>query len=211
MPTGEIGGDEDRPADRGDVRDGGGPADDLGEDLLRLVAETRTEDAIKARVRERNLRTAASIDASLIGVLLDCAERQAALAFRTTAGRTTHGRILIIARDAIAIDPPSGALTYIRLDALLWARRLPGAGHGPEPDATGDRPAPRDTTFSALVAGLAPNRPTVALAVAGEPALLHGELRGAGADVLTVRLDGDPPLTTYVATNRVAELIVVAP
>jgi hypothetical protein len=176
--------------------------DDLDGDVTRLIAEERALDAAQARTRERNLRLSASTDATVTGVLVDLAERGDPVVVATTTGRTIRGRIALVARDAVVI----GA-SYVRLDAVSWFRRL-DRDHANEP--AGDRPAPRHTTFAALIASIAVDRPRVSLALIGEAAVLHGELCAAGRDVLTVRLDGAPPLTTYVAVTAVAELTVLA-
>ena len=40
---------------------------------------------------------------------------------------------------------------------------------------------------------------------------LTGELRSVGQDVVVVRMDGDPPSTVYVATDRVDEVALDGP
>lgn len=176
--------------------------DDLAGDLTRLIADERAIDAARGRMRERSLRSSATADAALTGVLVDLAERGDPVVVATTTGRTARGRITLVARDAVAIGR-----TYIRLEAVTWFRRV-GAEDVQEP--SGDRPAPRETTFAALIAGIAAERPRVSLGIAGDPGVLHGELCAAGRDLLTVRLDGAPPVTTYVAVSAVAELTVLA-
>jgi len=182
--------------------------EDLEADLARLVGDTRTADAVRARIRERNLRVAAGAGATLSGILLDLAEGRTTISARTTFGRTLHGRVTIVASDAVVIETAGGLPTYVRLDAIAWLRRLPG--RVPPAAAAGDRPAPRSTTFAALAGELAGERPRVTLAVLGEPAVLSGELVAAGTDVLTVRLDGEPPVTAYVSLAQVSELTVLA-
>jgi hypothetical protein len=182
--------------------------DDLDAGLARLVGDTRAADAARSRMRERTLRDAAGADATLAGILLDFAEAEARVAARTVFGRTVHGRVAVVASDAVVIESEAGLPTYLRLDGVAWVRRQPGSA--PRADVSGDRPPPRTATFSALVGALAGERPRVALAVLGEAALLSGELRAAGSDVLTLRLDGDPPVTVYVALAQVSEVTVLA-
>ena len=166
------------------------------------------QTTVRSRIRERNLRDAAGAEATLSGILLDLAEAGTAISARTTFGRTVQGRVAVVAGDAVIIETAAGLPTYIRLGALAWVRRHPGSA--PPGAAAGDRPAPRPTSFAALVGELATERPRVALAVTGEPALLSGELRSAGSDVLTIRLDGEPPVVAHVALAQVSELTVLA-
>ena len=179
---------------------------DLDADLTRLVSDSRAEDAARQRIRERNLRAAAVTDATFSGLLVDLAERGETVALRTAHGRTLTGRITLVARDAIALDSGAG-LSYIKLDRITALRRAPGV-RADEP--SGDRPPPRTTSLAALLADLAPERPRVALVLDGEPALAVGELRAVGVDVLTVRLDGEPPVTAYFAAAQLSELTVLA-
>jgi hypothetical protein len=157
-------------------------------------------------VRERNLRAAAVTDATLSGVIVDLAERGETVALRTVQGRTLTGRMTLVARDAVAIESGMG-VSYVKLDRVTAVRRAPGL-RADEP--SGDRPPPRSTSLAALLADLAPQRPRVDLVLAGEPALAVGELRAVGVDVLTVRLDGEPPVTAYFAAAQLSELTVLA-
>jgi hypothetical protein len=77
-------------------------------------------------------------------------------------------------------------------------------------EPAGNRKAARPITFAAIVADLAGERARVALTVTGEPALVTGELRSAGAEVVTLRLDGDPPATAHLALAQVSDVTVLA-
>jgi hypothetical protein len=179
----------------------------LDADLAELVADARADDAARTRVRERNLRAAAVTDATLVGIVLDLAERADPVTIRTTSGRTLSGRITLVARDAIALEAGPSGTTFVRFAAIASVRRLDG-GRAPEP--SGDRTPPRAVTLAALLADLAPLHPRVALAVTGEPAVVSGELRAAGVDVVTIRLAGDPAVTAYFATAQLSEVTVFA-
>jgi hypothetical protein len=192
-----------------DADPGRGNADSgrLDADLAELVADARADDAARTRVRERNLRAAAVTDATLVGIVLDLAERADPVTIRTTSGRTLSGRITLVARDAIALEAGPSGTTFVRFAAIASVRRLDG-GRAPEP--SGDRTPPRAVTLAALLADLAPLHPRVALAVTGEPAVVSGELRAAGVDVVTIRLAGDPAVTAYFATAQLSEVTVFA-
>jgi len=185
------------------------PADPgrLDADLARLVADTRVEDAARARVRERNLRAAAVTDATLVGIVLDLAERGDPVTIRTTSGRTLSGRITLVAHDAVALETGPSGTTFVRFAGITSVRRHDG-GRAPEP--SGDRTPRQAATLAALLADLAPLHPRVALAVTGEPAVVSGEMRAAGVDVVTVRLAGDPAVTAYFATAQLSEVTVFA-
>ena len=179
----------------------------LDGDLARLIADSRADEAIRARQRERNMRAAAATDATLAGLVLDLAELGGPVTLRTTSGRSLTGRIATVARDAVVLEVDSGATSFVRLAAVSSIRR---AGGHRLPQVSGDRTPSHAPTLAALLADLAPERPRVALAVHGEPGLVRGELRAAGADVVTVTLDGDLPVTAYFATAQVSELTVLA-
>ena len=84
-------------------------------------------------------------------------------------------------------------------------RRRPGQR---APDATGDRAAARPIGLISYLAGLAPDRPRVTVVVSGEPTALVGELRTVCRDIATLRLDGEPPVTAYVALGSLSEVLV---
>lgn len=177
--------------------------EDLGSDFARLVGETRSADAVRSRVRERHLRDAAGADATILGIALDLAEEAAEVVVSTDVGRSVAGRIALVAADAIAVGT-----TFVALRAVVSIRRPPG--RGPVETPSGQRPAPRTSSFAVLVGELALDRPRVAIAARGEPALLTGELRAAGADVVTIRLDGEPASIAYVSLASVSLLTVLA-
>jgi len=172
--------------------------------MARLVADQRVDDAARARIRERAMRASATTDATFAGVVVDLAESGEPVSVRTTGGRTLTGRVVAATRDAIALEA-SDATTYIplrsvaalrtpvrRIDAPSGARRLP------------------EVSLAALLAGIAPERPTVACSIAGDPAVWRGELRAVGVDVVTVRLAADPPTTAYIPLAQMSELTVFA-
>jgi len=141
-------------------------------------------------------------------VLVDLAERATPVTVTTTTGRALTGTIVLAATDVIVISGEHGSATYVRIDHIGSLRHGPGGR--PLDTPAGGRAAPRPTTFGALLADLAPDRPRVALDVAGQSGLLTGELRAAGRDVLTIRLDGDPPGTVHVAVAQLSALVLLA-
>ncbi len=175
--------------------------------LARLVSDSRAEEAARQRIRTRNLRAAALTDATFAGVIVDLAERGEVVSIRTAHGRTLTGRVVLTARDAIAVETGAAGTTYVRLDGVTSVRRMPGVRADPP---SGGRCPPRQTSLAALLAELAQERPRVTVALQGEPSLVVGELRGAGVDVLTLRLDGEPPVMAYLAVGQVSDVTVLA-
>jgi len=176
---------------------------DFNGDLARLLADERAADAARSRARERGLRTSALTDATLVGVLLDAAERGDRLSVRTVFGRVLSGHVTVVAQDGIVLEGSLGT-SYLRLDGIASFRH-PGLRSVTEP--TGDRRPPRMASLAALFADLAVDRPRVAVAVTGENGLVTGELRAAGADVVTISAIDGP---VYIAARHVSELTVLA-
>jgi len=127
---------------------------------------------------------------------------------RTRSGRTLHGALVAVGSDYATLRVTTGFDAHVRLGAIAVVR--------PRPDirvdtATGDRRPDGRTGFVELVAGLAPQRPRVSLGLDGGGDAVTGELRAAGADVLTMRLDGGEAGLCYVSLDVVADLTVVEP
>jgi hypothetical protein len=185
----------------------GDDQDDLSDDLARLVAETRATSAIRARARERSLRQQATATATFSGVLLDLAEADAEVTTRTRGGWTLRGRVTTVGRDFVVLRSAMGGDTFVPLRALTAIRRRPGDR---PTDTTGDRRTPSSLSLVAHLADLAPDRPRISVAVDGEPEVLKGELLAVGTDVVTMRLDGDPPPTGYLAVPSLSWVTVLA-
>ena len=177
--------------------------DDLDSDFARLVGEARATDAVRERVRERHLRESAAADATILGVALDLAEEGADVTVSTDIGRSVSGRITLVATDALAIGP-----SYIPVRAVVTIRRPPS--HHSVVAPSGQRAPARDTTFAVLLAELALNRPRIAIGARGEAGLLTGELRSAGANLVTLLVDGAPPTTVYVSVASLSLVTLLA-
>jgi len=180
-------------------------------DLTLLVGEAHAEDARRSRVRERHLLASAAAEATLVGTLLDLAEQDLDVVIRTTTGNTATGRIVLVARDAVAVEL-AGRPTFAPLGALSTVKLAPGQRRerATRAEPTGRRPAARQITLAALVAELAGDRPRVRTHVAGEPSPLIGSLMSAGTDLLTIRLDGEPAVLAHVALGQLSLLTVLA-
>lgn len=172
--------------------------------LVELLDDVRAGDRGAARVRERWLQRQAEEEATLAGTLLDLAERSATVAVRTTAGRVVQGAVVAVGTDFVVVRAVDRRDVCVRLAVVATVRPQVGERHVA---AAGDRPAPLDLLLVEVLAGLAPDHPRVAL-VTGGGELIAGELRAVGADVVTLRLDGDRRSLCYVAASAVGEAVI---
>ena len=175
--------------------------EDLLSDLARWTADTRVEDAARSRVRERWMRQQAEEDARFVGLALDLSEGGTGVIVRTTTGHTLRGRIAAVAIDFCVLRNDGGPPTLLAFSTIATLR--PEQGHRAG-EASSERAAPLSATLAHLLAGLAGERPRVRLVVDGGGEALVGELRSVGADVATMRLDGDGG-TVYVRLGSVRE------
>jgi hypothetical protein len=162
--------------------EGRDPIDDLVDALGRWAAADRAARAAGDRSRERVLREQAGAAATWSGVLVDLAERRAAVTL-AVAGARRSGRLVGIGQDFVVFDQRGGHPALVILDAIdaVWTEDPVGAG-----SAVGSRPAALDLSLVAALAGLADERTPVALLLSGGDEVT-GDLVGMGADVLTVR------------------------
>lgn len=171
------------------------------DELLRLLDDARADERGASRTRERELRQAAEEGARFAGTLLDLAERGSAVTLRTATGRSHHGFVRLVASDFCVLGGSSGDV-WLAIDGLVTIRPHPGERHAP---ATGDRTA-IDLLLVEALARAATDRPRVAVVTRGGDAVA-GELRAVGADVVTIRLDGDPRALCYVAAAAIYEVL----
>jgi hypothetical protein len=180
----------------------GGP--DLAARLERWVADARSADAAAARARERWLRLQADESATFAGVLVDLAEGATPVVIQGRAGRRHRGSISAVAIDFCAVR------TRGQRDVLL-----PFTGIGsvrPDsrtPSPVGDRVVRAEIGMAEMLSVLAADRPRVLIVTAADANGIAGELRSVGRDVVTIRLDGEPRATAYVAISAIAELSLV--
>lgn len=175
-------------------------------DLARWTADTRADDAARSRMRERWLRQQAEEDARFVGVALDLSEAGAGVAVRLTSGRTVHGRITTVAKDFCVLRHDGGTATLLAFGAIATVRPEPGYRAG---QAASERAAPVDATLADVLVGLVGERPRVRMVTEGGGEALAGQLRSVGADVATLRLDGERGGTVYVQLGAVLEVTLL--
>jgi hypothetical protein len=179
------------------------------DDLTRLVGDVRATDAARARSRERSLRQQATEDATLEGLLADLADEGAEVSVRLRSGASASGHIVGLGSDFFVLEGDAvGPAVVVSRPAVSSVRRRPG-DRGP--DTTGDQARAQAVSLTAYLAGLAPEHPRLAAIVSGESRPVVGELRSAGRDVLTVVVDGDPPVTVYLAVVSLESVAVSPP
>jgi hypothetical protein len=183
-------------------------ADDI-DDFLRTL-DTVVQDAVAAeaageRSQERTLRSIAASEGTLVGLLVDLAERSVPVVVRLVSGRSHRGRVLAVARDAVVLRDGPKPPVVMALGAVASVRPQPS---GADVEATGGRLAPLGVSLAALLAGFADARPRVQVVADGDEPVA-GELRSVGVDVLTLRLDGDRGLAVHVALAAVHEVVLL--
>lgn len=168
--------------------------------IIRWLAERRSDDAAAARTRERWLRQQAQEEGTFAGVLLDLGESQCAVVVHSAGDRRHRGAILAVAQD-FAVVGTNGALdVLLHFSGIASVRQEPGSR-----DTAGDRTVALDTTLGEVLVGLAGERPQV-FVVTLDGTGLSGQLRSVGRDVMTVRLEGEGRPSVYVPMASVAEV-----
>lgn len=159
------------------------------------------EGSAESRTRERWLQAAAEADATFSGVLLDLAERGTAVAVSTSCGRRHHGGIEVLGADFVALRLATGGEVLLALAAVAAVRTAPLVD-----TALGERAVSTELRLADVLAELAAERARVLLVTVDGTESVAGELRAVGHDVVTIRSDGDPPATAYVAVGAIAEV-----
>ncbi len=163
------------------------------------LADAHVDEAARQRSRERWLRDVAEQEATVLGVLLDLAERRTELTM-TAAGRRLHGVVSAVGADFVALRQPAGTETLVAVRSIGQVRTgRPGIA------ADGDRMVTSELRLVDVLAQLAAERERVRL-VTSDGDVVAGVARNVGHDVVVLRADGDPPTTTYVPASAIAEV-----
>lgn len=178
-----------------------GGDDALGRSLERWAAEARVDEAVRTRVRARWLRVQAEEEASLVGTMIDLAERGRPVVLDVGEHRL-RGVLVGIGGDFVAVRTDSGQQVLVRTAAIDVIRSEPGGV-----DVRGDRPPLLDLELDGVLGPVAADRPDV-LVRTQTGVTARGELRSAGTDVIRLRVDGDPPTPTWIPTASIAILVI---
>jgi len=171
--------------------------------LERWAGEALVDEAARQRARQRWLRAQAEEEASLVGTLLDLAERGRSVGLDVGAERV-RGRIVGVGVDFVALRSDRDQHVLVRTAALDVVRAEPGS-----PAVVGDRTAVVDVDLAGVLSPLAAERPEV-LVRTRSGTVVRGELASAGTDVVRLRIAGDPPAPAWVPTGAV-DVVVLDP
>jgi len=177
-----------------------GVADMNDNDLGRWLAEIRAGNAAHVKRRQRWLEQQATEEATFVGTLTDLAESGGDVIVETSAGRRHAGRIEAVGIDFVALVA-LGRWVFIPLAAAATVRRVLA---GPQPPS-GARVGALDLTLLEALADQLPERPRI-VTWSGSGERITGLLAGVGHDVVTVRLDSDPPRAVHIAALSIAEI-----
>lgn len=178
-----------------------GGTDALARSLERWAADARVDEAARQRSRRRWLRVQAEEEASLVGALVDLAERGRPVSLDVGSHRL-RGRVVGIGGDFLALRSDRGQDVLVRTAAVEVVRADPGARA-----VVGDRAALLAVSLDAVVGPLAAERPDV-LVRTRSGTVVRGELRSAGTDVLRLRTEGAPPAPVWVPLDAVDVLVI---
>ncbi len=158
--------------------------------LRRWAADASAADTAASRSRERWLRHQAGESATLIGVLVDLAERGRAATVTTLAGVHT-GEVVGVGRDFCVMASPGS--TLLALSSVVSVAPLEPLVHGytasPPAASDGDREAPLDLDLEEVLSRLAADRSPVRLVLAGGTAVT-GTLWATGDGIVVCRSEG---------------------
>jgi hypothetical protein len=168
------------------------------------VSDARTADAAASRSRERWLRVQADESATFSGVLVDLAERATPVLVHGRAGRKHRGTIAAVAADFCALRTAGGRDVLLAFGGI-GSIRPDSRGPGP----VGDRVVHAELGLPEMLAMLVADRPRVLIVTNTDTDGVAGELRSVGRDLVTLKLDGEPRATAYVAISAIAELSLV--
>lgn len=180
-----------------------GGHDVLARSLERWAADALVDEAARRRTRERWLRLQAEEEASVLGALVDLAERAGPVVLDVGEQRL-RGRIVGVGADFLALRSDRGQHVLVRTNAIEVVRAEPGRRR-----VVGDRAVLVEVSLAAVVGPLAADRPEVLIRTRSGQAV-RGELRSAGTDVVRVRTDGDPPAPVWVPLVAI-DVVVLAP
>ena len=166
------------------------------------LAEGRVEAAAAERARRWWLERQASEESSIIGVLLDLAERTDPVAVRSAAGRTVHGSVVAIGADFVVVREERIGDVVIPHRCIATVRSAPG-----DDPVRGDRSAAFSVVLAEALVELAVERPLVLIALGvGE---IRGELRSAGSDVIALSTTSAGRDVVHVALGAIDHLVLL--
>ena len=173
---------------------------DGDENLDLWLAELRAGDEARLRRRQFWLERVRAEEATLVGLLADLAEAGRDVALETLSGRRHTGSIRAVGVDFCAISE-NQRWTFISLRSLAVIRSTERSTIV----ASGDRAAGLDLTLLEALADQLEARPRVVVWLdSGQR--VQGDLAGVGRDLVSVKVDGEPPRLTHVSVAAISEV-----
>lgn len=175
----------------------------MSDDPERMLADARVADAVEERRRRRAHEAGAEADARLADVLATLGETGGTVTVRTRRGTLHRGTVAAVGADHCALATPAGRtlLPFAAVTAVIPPRSID------QPPARGSRALAEGALLVDVLRDAAAERPRLLLGLDGLDTPLAGTLLTVGADVLSLRGDGDGHLT-YTALAAVAEVVL---
>ncbi|MDG1877674.1 MAG: hypothetical protein P8I99_09710 [Acidimicrobiales bacterium] len=129
--------------------------------IHRWIANGQIDDAARARARQHSLEHQATEDATLLGALIDLAERGRPVT--ASATRQVTGPVVAVGADFVILRDGRLGDVFVPVERLAVVRPAPGGGL-----PTGNRLAGISLTLGSALMKLASERPDVILAPAGK-------------------------------------------
>ncbi len=181
----------------GDGRGG----DELAAAFARWAASERVAEAVRDRSRERRMREQSAAAATLAGILVDLAERAAAVVIGVGEHRCS-GRVVGVSRDFCLVEQLNGRPAIVPLAAVSSV-----APEGPVPAApAGDRNPVLTLSLVSALAAMAEDRAPVVVRAGADR--IEGELTSAGEDVVCLRTGPPARRILYVPVGSLTYLEV---
>jgi len=164
------------------------------------LAELRSGDEARVRRRQFWLERVVAEQATFVGMLTDLTEGVSEVVLETTAGRRHTGLIRAVGHDFCAISEHQ-RWTFVALRSLAVIRSTERTAVV----AGSDRPADVDLTLLEALADQLDERPRVVVWLdSGER--VQGELASVGQDLVSLRVDGEPPRLAHVCAAAITEV-----
>lgn len=150
--------------------------------FLELLDDAAHADAVADRARRRMIAEADDHDSTFAGSLSALAQAGTVVLLDTSVGRTVRGRLDAVT-DAHVVVGDRHATSYVRIDQITTVRAVAGA---PRLRLSSPEAVPSHAAISDHLVELAHEHTAVDAHLVGG-ATVRGDLRLAGADVLTLR------------------------
>ncbi|MEM9202600.1 MAG: hypothetical protein AAGC53_13120 [Actinomycetota bacterium] len=170
--------------------------------LYSWIAEGQVDEAARARARQRWLERQAAEEASLVGVLLDLAERNRPVNVTTTGGHRVSGPIVAVGADFGVLRDQRLGDAIVPTVSIALVRPTPG-----DDLPVGDRAVNMVLAFGDALMELAPDRPECIVAVGSEQ--LRGDVRSVSPDVVVLALDGDRRDLVHISVGAIDHVTVL--